>query len=69
MVCPKCKTEYVCPCASCKPRTHSTWTVREEGDLYFEKCPGCGFEQEINDWFEEEGRQYDEWKKLNPDTV
>jgi hypothetical protein len=67
MKCPKCKTEYVCPCRSCKANgIASSWTGRPDGDLYYEKCPGCGFEQEINDWFEESMKQYEEAKKACP---
>jgi len=67
MVCPKCKTEYNCPCDSCKknfPKLKQTF-VRFDicDDNWKEMCLKCGFTRDAHWWFDEEGRQYELKKK------
>lgn len=65
MKCPVCSQEYNCPCDNCMknfpdrlPKFIKTYTP-----VYMESCPNCGMSQTIDAWFNEEGRQQDEYKK------
>jgi hypothetical protein len=53
MICPKCGTEFKCPCESCKNQVEPTvkWiNMRDDGNDWDQECLFCGFTRGIN-WF------------------
>jgi hypothetical protein len=60
MNCPKCNTEYKCPCRPCVERLGpSSWVTFDDDTM---ACP-CGLRLHGNEWFEEELRQYQQAKE------
>jgi hypothetical protein len=59
MKCPKCGTDYVCPCKSCAERNKDKkpWPWGPD-DL--QSCAGCGFTQHVDQWLDEDVRQMKE---------
>ena len=58
MVCPNCKTEYVCPCPSCAKtfsKNKIPWISHDDDT---ESCPTCGLRKHLDEWLNEEGKQY-----------
>ena len=70
-MCPNCKTEYTCPCDSCKKnfpdRKH--WIVANEEDhTWSESCPTCGLTKDVHEWeaiFWQQYKQNQQLTKLN----
>lgn len=72
MYCPKCKAELNCGCKSCmghspdKPNKMIISDIVQgihDGNDWNESCPCCNYTMSIHQWFDEEGRQYDEYKQ------
>jgi hypothetical protein len=62
MNCPKCLIDLNCGCESCKIHSPNKPNKMIRTKDEYEKCPGCGLEKHIEEWFAEEGRQYDKRK-------
>lgn len=55
MKCPKCNTEYSCPCEACKVNfpKYKHWLIEDiDGDDWFEICPTCGFKESVHWWYD-----------------
>lgn len=66
MVCPKCKGEYHCGCASCAPRHKANGVVcsKPSGDL--DTCGHCGLTMHVDQWLDEEWKQMKEMEDACP---
>lgn len=57
MSCPRCGTEYVCPCKHCREReSEKTPWISHDDDT--ESCPKCGLRKHVDMWLEEELKQF-----------
>lgn len=61
MKCPTCSQKYNCPCVNCVKNFPNKLPkfIAIEGPVYQESCPNCGEIRTLDDWFEEEGIQYE----------
>lgn len=51
MFCPVCLRISYCPCPSCKERNKNKELFIEDKNKNTQKCPYCGFTENINWWF------------------
>lgn len=60
MICPNCKTEYVCPCEHCAKSFSKGKIVWISHDDDTEECPKCGLRQHLDSWETESWKQFKE---------
>lgn len=63
MNCPKCKIELNCGCPSCRARSPHIKNFMINTGPNSEKCPGCGLDMSLDQWFDVAWKQYKEWKE------
>ena len=58
MICPKCGTEWSCPCSSCIKRAPSTFIqkVENSGEVT-QDCINCGFSRPLEWWYLRQGNE------------